>query len=254
MSLSDNNRTFTLSPKAAVQCGKYVGAPDLFAALFDYSSHTARTRTTLHTLTSTAGKDAPLNALPEICLSNDFGDKRWVAVNVLAGQVQRQAIFVQKMGDQLWLRSPVLEGTLSRAIMRYERFLTLLKEHPKTLLVPIMDIDLVWHTALCSPRSYEETCLLMTGRIINHDDSLAEAKLNGGLKETVWIYETRFQEEYKICTCWECEGLRSELEKQEPNANIDVGDLAARVSDNVVYYKAVELARRSGKMLPVRLR
>ena len=72
----------------------------------------------------------------------------------------RQATFVDKMNNHLWIRSPALEGTLRRAIDRYSKFLILLKRKapplgadgsgttmvPGPIIVPTLDIDLVWHT------------------------------------------------------------------------------------------------------------
>lgn len=68
------------------------------------------------------------------------------------------------MNGQLWIRSPALSGTLRRATDRYAKFLHLLKRKAPPLgedgsgktivlgaiIVPTLDIDLVWHTHQCS--------------------------------------------------------------------------------------------------------
>lgn len=173
-------------------------------------------------------------------------------MNELAKAVERQAFFVEKMSDSLWLRSPALEGTLKRALIRYERFMQLFKEHPGTMLVPTLDIDLVWHTHQCSPKSYQSFSAKVAGRSINHDDSLDKTTRKDGFRETCMFYETRFNDEYNTCLCWKCETWRSELEKCDLSTKVNFDVIAKKVEDEVKYHKAVELARRSGKTLPIR--
>ncbi|KAH7128563.1 hypothetical protein B0J11DRAFT_274342 [Dendryphion nanum] len=245
--------SFDLSAKAAAIFTQQVGVPDLFLALATHSNHSTTTKTVLRRLVSSAGaspESPPSLSIPEI-LPATFKLFEWASIIELVGHVERQNLFAQKMGDRLWIRSPALEGTLSRAIVRYDRFMTLFKAHPKTLLVPTLDIDLIWHTAQCSPKKYEEQCLRLVRRIINHNDALGQVTLKDGFKETKRIYESRFTEEYDPCLCWECEGLRSGLDSVG-NKETGIAELVKKVADDVEFHKAVELARRSKKMLPVR--
>ena len=61
----------------------------------------------------------------------------------LRDAVIRQSKFVDKMHDYLWIRSSALDGTLRRAIDRYDKFLKLYKLYPTTMFVPALDIELV---------------------------------------------------------------------------------------------------------------
>jgi hypothetical protein len=183
---------------------------------------------------------------------NPHTNEQWDLVNELGMAVERQALFVEKMSDLLWLRSPGLEGTLKRALVRYEQFMELFREHSGTVLVPTLDIDIVWHTHQCSPKSYQSLCAKMAGRSINHDDSLGKTTLKDGFRETCRFYETRFKDEYNICLCWGCEALKSELEKCDRSVKADFDTIAKKAKEDVKYHKAVEFARRSGNTLPIR--
>ena len=168
--------------------------------------------------------------------------------------VQRQEAFVQKMHAQLWIGSPALEGTLQRAIKRYLNFVKLFKLYPKTVLVPTLDIDLVWHTHQCSPAQYQASMIQRTGRFINHDDKIGQPVLSGGMETTKKLFRIRFGQEYLVCHCWDCETALSAVSasKQEGRDRTDMSSITSEVLEDVAYYRAVELARRAGKPLPVR--
>src|SRR6202044_248532 len=125
-----------------------------------------------------------------------------------------------------------LHGTLTRAIDRYGKYLELFKKYPRTLLVPTLDIDLVWHTHLCAPQQYRHTTASVAGRFINHDDTIATDALAGGLLRTKNLFRVRFGEEYVRCLCWDCEALRSALEVKvlQGAREVDYKAIAERVS------------------------
>lgn len=168
--------------------------------------------------------------------------------------VQRQEAFVQKMHAQLWIRSPALEGTLQRAIKRYLNLVKLFKLYHGTVLVPTLDIDLVWHTHQCSPVQYQASMIQRTGRFINHDDKIGQPVLSGGMERTKKLFRVRFGQEYLVCHCWDCEAALSAVSasKQEGQDRTDMNSITSEIFENVAYYRAVELARRAGKPLPVR--
>jgi hypothetical protein len=172
----------------------------------------------------------------------------------LVDGVLRQFKFVEKMGNHGWLRSPALEGTISRAVDRYSKYLELFKRYPNRIFVPTIDIDLVWHTHLCSPRRYETAVLSLAGRFINHDDKLGKETLADGLDGTKNLFRVRFGEEYLRCFCWDCEALRSAIEKSEVGSTgeVDYEAISEAVSLDVAYYRAVEIARRKKMPLPAR--
>jgi hypothetical protein len=168
--------------------------------------------------------------------------------------ILRQGEFVEKMGSLLWIRSPSLQGTLARAISRYQKFFQLLAVFPEKVVVPTLDIDLVWHTHQCAPARYSAYSQAVTGRLINHDDNLAKVTLGDGFKETKNLFYLRFGEEYSRCLCWDCEALLTAVEETLHMKAGQEEKLAKRVMADVTYFRAVEMARRDGKMLPIRNR
>lgn len=167
-------------------------------------------------------------------------------ITKLVEAVQRQASFVNKMEKQLWIRSPAVEGTLHRAIDRYSKFLKLFKLYPKMMLVPTLDIDLVWHTHQCSPSRYDVGMLKMAGRLINHDDKIGEGILNPGFTRTKNLFRIRFGQEYQVCHCWDCEALVSAATSHNSETRPVYEAIARDVHDEVAHYRAVEIAKRKG--------
>lgn len=165
-------------------------------------------------------------------------------VEDLVDAVKRQSSFVYKMERQLWIRSPAVDGTLSRGIIRYERFLKLFKLYPKAMLVPTLDIDLVWHTHQCSPAQYGLATRHMAGRFIDHNDKLGSGTLDPAFENTKTLYRIRFADEYRLCTCWDCEALRSTIAEENSNMQFDVASVAHQAHSIVAYYRAAEIARR----------
>lgn len=179
-----------------------------------------------------------------------------LAVVSLAENVKRQASFVDKMHDQLWICSPAVGGTMRRAIDRYNKFLKLFVLYPDKTLVPTLDIDLVWHTHQCSAVSYEETMRARTGRYINHDDRIGEEKLGHGADETRHLFRTRFGQEYSVCLCWDCEMLTTAMEKADEEGDLlvddcDMAKIAKQVGKYVGYFRSEELSRRADRNMKV---
>ena len=174
--------------------------------------------------------------------------------NQLRDAVVRQTSFVDKMNAHLWIRSPAVEGTITRAMRRYRRFLQLYKLYPNTMFVPTLDIDLVWHTHQCSASVYFNSTRSIAGKFVNHDDSIVQDRLDTGFETTRNLYRIRFIEEYPICGCWDCEALLSELERptHTKDGSPDLEAMVKKVIDDVTYYRHVEVLRRGKQPLPVR--
>lgn len=173
-------------------------------------------------------------------------------IKKLVDAVTRQAAFVEKMDRQLWIRSPALEDTLQRAMQRYGNFLELFKMYPRKMLVPTLDIDLVWHTHQCSPAQYVEGTKKLAGRFIDHNDKLGNDKLDPGLENTIDLYRIRFAEEYEYCLCWDCEVVKSAVESKDYEEE-DVTAIGKRLQSVLAYFRTVEIARRKGEtLLPLR--
>lgn len=219
--------------------------------LTSYGTKTLQQAQTHHTLTSQV-LTAKHAAFIQICNGTLAKDPDNIQ---LASAVERQASFVEKMDAQLWIRSPALCGTLGRALDGYNKFLKLFKLYPGTMLVPTLDIDLVWHTHQLSPKRYIDATVEMAGRFLDHDDKLGKGTLDVGMEKTKSLFRVRFGREYAVCSCWDCEALLDTVECMN-GGMIDeqAGGLKAvdEVADNVMFYRAVEVARRAGRPLPMR--
>lgn len=97
--------------------------------------------------------------------------------------------FIDQMHDCLWISYPDAEDILETARKRYNNFVELFRLHPGVMLVPTLDIDLVWHTHLCSAARYRGFMMERVGRFINHDDKLGKGALDDGFERTKELYE-----------------------------------------------------------------
>ncbi|THZ15344.1 hypothetical protein D6C89_09764, partial [Aureobasidium pullulans] len=125
----------------------------------------------------------------------------------LVGAVVRQGSFVEKMHNIDWLHSPALPNTMSRLILKYVRFIGIISKHSK-MAVPTLDVDLAWHTHQLNPSGYLQYTVAESRTFIDHDDKVAEAKLNDAFAETSKLYQKLYGEPYSECTCWYCEAVR----------------------------------------------
>ncbi|KAJ5808133.1 hypothetical protein N7474_009402 [Penicillium riverlandense] len=166
----------------------------------------------------------------------------------IVSAIQRQQIFIDKMVRYLWICSPAVHGTLSRAIDRYDHFLQLFKLHPGTLLVPTLDIDLVWHTHQCSASVYEEAMNVRAGQFINHDDMIKPTVLETQSDRTSVLFRQHFGMEYIVCLCWECQALQSAVDtlEDEDIEEADFSSLAKSVLIDLLHCRDVEINRRKG--------
>lgn len=137
-------------------------------------------------------------------MSRYWGNSSIFALD-LCGAVMRQGSFIDKMVRLDWLHSPSGQHTASRIIIKYGRFLQIMKRFPRMLAVPTLDVDLAWHTHQLNPGHYYLYTLREVGKFINHDDKVGETKLSEAFARTSRIYQTLFREAYNECTCWYCE-------------------------------------------------
>ncbi|KAF2667462.1 hypothetical protein BT63DRAFT_426332 [Microthyrium microscopicum] len=126
----------------------------------------------------------------------------------LAGAVIRQGSFVEKMHDIDWLHSPALNHTMERLIVKYSRFMKIIKDHPRTTVVPTLDVDLAWHTHQLNAQGYYAFSDKTTRKYIDHDDKIEESALSDAFAWTSKTYAAEYREPYSECTCWYCEAVR----------------------------------------------
>lgn len=125
----------------------------------------------------------------------------------LRSAIMRQGIFIQKMCQLDWLHSPMARDTMNRAIERYHRFFAIINRYPGKLVVPTLDIDLVWHTHQLSPGEYYDFSIKHANYVfIDHDDKVESSTLNTQFEWTCKTYQSLYGEVYSQCTCWYCEG------------------------------------------------
>ncbi|KZL83637.1 chloroperoxidase-like protein [Colletotrichum incanum] len=127
----------------------------------------------------------------------------------LAAAIQRQLSFSVKMSHHAWLRSPSLASTLTQSQTRYARFFHLIAAHPGTVMVPTLDIDLVWHTHQLSPARYLAYSKRATGKLVDHDDEIEDERLGELAGDMQGLWASTFGEGYHVCLCWTCEGGRA---------------------------------------------
>ena len=77
---------------------------------------------------------------------------------------------------------------LEQATERYKNFLLMAKDY-NGLLVPTLDIDIIWHTHMLSPIDYFPDCERIAGRVLNHNDELPSDELTDHFQKTEerWI-------------------------------------------------------------------
>jgi Glycine-rich domain-containing protein-like len=107
----------------------------------------------------------------------------------------RQRTFLFNIMSSYYDQDPSVHS----GVQRYVQFMSLMKAHPGTLLVPTYDIDLVWHAHLSSTAAYRQDCMQAVGRFINHeedDDRAISGRLAAGLRTTAELWQGTFGEEY----------------------------------------------------------
>lgn len=270
-----NTREFTMTERQQQEWGKITAMPhNLLGFLSDYSPMHPET---LRLLAGSSGDLAPVRELPEPEYFERFGmnqsEEELIKLYIkgssgpqpsidLKAAVQRQEAFVERMGALLWIRSPYLAGTLSRAIIRYSRFLELLRLKHKSEkscqenripqatpvpLVPTLDIDIVWHTHQLDPSGYYACCLERVGKFVNHNDAFEDSLLGRGWELTKEVYWKKFGTVYGGCFCWVCEGVKSKSDEVQTGVmggKVDWEKLGREVKEEVEYWRREEIVRR----------
>jgi hypothetical protein len=142
---------------------------------------------------------------PGICKSTENFVKilkyifRIIELSVDVDQTARELISLLEKASPFqveWRQSIIIK----QMITRYYRFMQLKASCPKNiLLVPTLDIEIIWQTHLLRPVMYREDCMRLFHQIIDH--SLLTNDIEQFLKEQAFIdtcklYEERFGEEY----------------------------------------------------------
>ncbi|KAF8549934.1 hypothetical protein OG21DRAFT_1447248 [Imleria badia] len=124
----------------------------------------------------------------------------------LVDAVLRQCHFTAQMDELGWLKSGAFRGAdkheiLEHSVMRYHAFLDLMTAYPSSMLVPTLDIDLVWHTHQLMASRYSVDCEMYIGHYVDHELSVTESRLSAAFDDTCRAWQTRFQVSYMQCGC-----------------------------------------------------
>ena len=67
------------------------------------------------------------------------------------------------------------------AVGRYKQFIRLKKNYPREYVVPMYDVDWIWHTHMLSPLSYKKDTEAYLGRLLHHDDTSVDRSVGSRL-------------------------------------------------------------------------
>jgi hypothetical protein len=88
------------------------------------------------------------------------------------------------------------------ALIRYRKFLRLVRLHPHEPLAPSRDIDEMWHLHMLHPVDYQNDCITNFGGIMDHDGGFGAAseeewrQLLELFEHTAKLWKEHFAEEY----------------------------------------------------------
>lgn len=128
----------------------------------------------------------------------------------LVGAVIRQGSFVQKMHKLNWIHSHSLSDLpqlMEKFIVKYDIFWKIIVENPSHMVVPTLDVDLVWHTNQLAPRKYYNYSIITTERkkpirFIDHNDKIDEGRLSDSFEWTIKQYRKAIGGKvYSECLC-----------------------------------------------------
>ncbi|KAG1808580.1 uncharacterized protein BJ212DRAFT_1381845 [Suillus subaureus] len=124
----------------------------------------------------------------------------------LVGAVLRQASFVEKMDNLGWTEPGYFVNEVDTVVLqhctaRYHAFLNIMAESPASFFVPTLDIDLAWHTHQLMASRYQNDCLSLVGRYVNHDDKVEEGQLATSFDITCRAWNDRYRVPYMHCGC-----------------------------------------------------
>ncbi len=109
----------------------------------------------------------------------------------VAAAMARQGGFLRHVLRSCYGELPFLQ----RALDRYLRFVLLWRDSkPSLVVVPMYDVDLMWHAHMAHTGAYVRDMRegLGGGRVLFHDDNLEGAQLSDGFRRTKAAYEARW--------------------------------------------------------------
>ncbi len=86
---------------------------------------------------------------------------------------------------------------LKTAVERYQKFVNLKRLYPDEFIVPMYDIDLIWHTHQLHPMEYRVDTEAFLGYVLNHDDSTTDRSPNSKLSKSDTKTRTLWRKTYE---------------------------------------------------------
>ncbi|KAI8330209.1 hypothetical protein BC941DRAFT_441173 [Chlamydoabsidia padenii] len=102
--------------------------------------------------------------------------------------IERQHVVGSRMLNVNW----VFPDSVVRGLRNYKNFLLLMKDDRDLIGVPTLEIDVSWHTHQLHPVDYRRFTLQYIGRVINHDDTIPQIKLDIYSQRTRMAWEKKF--------------------------------------------------------------
>jgi hypothetical protein len=136
--------------------------------------------------------------------------------------VLAQSNFLRKTNQLDWLHSPFVKEILRESCRRYSNWLklgtscqkladTTLGSRDRKILVPTLDIDLIWRSHNLAFYSYLSGTIEGSGTLIDVIEKPEQAELDITFTETGLRYKQKYNEEYSICFCNLCVSVRSKV-------------------------------------------
>lgn len=95
----------------------------------------------------------------------------------LSQAVERQAEFYYNVALSHYKDPEFLEQSLTR----YKKFLFLKRLNPSMYIVPMYDIDVIWHTHQLFPEEYRRDMMANLQHVLHHDDTTQDRSVNSKL-------------------------------------------------------------------------
>ncbi|KAH7318890.1 hypothetical protein B0J17DRAFT_773168 [Rhizoctonia solani] len=122
----------------------------------------------------------------------------------LCGAILRQGGFIDRLFSLGWIEPRTFDQdptVIYRCIARYYAWLEVMSQVSQKMLVPTLDIDLVWHTHQLKQQDYRIWTLDVMGEFVDHDDKVEENKLSDAYDQTAEHWEQRWGVPYHVCGC-----------------------------------------------------
>lgn len=118
----------------------------------------------------------------------------------IAQAIESQSPFVSKILNRRpslsgWRNTTHSEAFVRLAVTRYVLFLNLARDRDDSfMLVPTLDIDLVWHAHMLSPADYERDTLAICGKVLSHrqHQHVSLERLQEGRRKTRQLWQDTY--------------------------------------------------------------